>query len=1293
MRASRNVQIVHRPDGGRDFDEQLWPINAMLFIFACCVAAVIVTSGIQHDRFVNPWHDAKLAFNAWLHLGALGLVIVALLAGTASLRHRVTTRRMQLSVLMALLIQFMFFVGLYILPGPKSNVPFEDLLAANDGPPVTIPDYGPRSPDQSIVDPFAQPVENPLSADVTAQSDPTRSATASQPLNKSEASGNPSGSSQQQPTQSQISRAAVASTQPAVQSGGTVSRTQMPDRVLPTPEATAPSAAVATSSARPVDARPTPLARSQTSPAQLQRRDTQAPASQTNVTQPVAAIQSSRADATPQSTRASTSVARQSPTEQNTAQAEQPQPSAAAVASAQPSRDPAAQASRANSASSSALGGSSQSAADGPSSPSQVAMSQSGSATRATSNSQPATSSGSAGASQSMARLASDSAAAGQEPSAAANVAEARSTTGSTQLGAASASRPDTAAGGLSASGGASGSPATAAGGSYQAGLTAGGARAATGQAGPTIAGTPGQGGTLAQRTTGTQGAGTAAGMDDAPAAAGGTISAASGPGGTFAAAAAPGPSRASGIGGTLGSADPGGQPSGGSGPGTLTAGPMSRAGTGGTGQPAVSSGGGLLAGRTSQGSASQADGEMEAGGPSSVRAESSSGIAGGAASGSRGQTPGGTLGERSTVGGPAGRAGTGSGTDLNAAASLARAGGQGEPQVGAGQKGATIAARGRSGSGTNDSGETPDAVGPTANSSGPSGSGEPTARLAARAGSGAGTASGLTGRSGSMEGPDGSASVLQGAAGGPRRATEGSAGGPVVANSGAGTLQRSTGNNLPSGADLADEPGPAAGPAVASTSGGTPGPAAREASRRQENRLQVAVPADMGPGGLTNRPGELGLPSRAARADSPVVQTTPDRFQLDRARTSLSSGGTGSEIPDAFAARLERTRKPLGSPGTDTSAERAVEAGLDFLARHQSTDGRWKLHAFTEGKTYEGKPYRLPAAEARIPVDYEIPIHSDTAATGLALLAFYGAGYTHTAPATERQGKYRDKVSAALKFLLSQQKSNGDLYVRDPPDQHLSVWLYSHGIAAIALCEAYGMTKDPALKEPAQKALDFIVMAQSAEGGWRYAPKIGSDTSVSGWMVMALKSGQLAGLTVPGETFRGVERWLDYAHPRDNASRYIYRPQSTLEHQYTPSRTMTAEGLLMRLYLGWGVKHPDLDRGVEYLMEHLPNYRPGQRDSYYWYYATNLLIHVKDKRWETWNERLKKLLIDKQETQGPLRGSWDPLGESRDPWASMAGRIYVTAMHLLMLEVHYRSLPLYKEGLAGPEVASGKSR
>ena len=82
--------------------------------------------------------------------------------------------------------------------------------------------------------------------------------------------------------------------------------------------------------------------------------------------------------------------------------------------------------------------------------------------------------------------------------------------------------------------------------------------------------------------------------------------------------------------------------------------------------------------------------------------------------------------------------------------------------------------------------------------------------------------------------------------------------------------------------------------------------------------------------------------------------------------------------------------------------------------------------------------------------------------------------------------------------------------------------------MASIALCEAYGMTKDAKLREPAQKAIDYIIKAQHApSGGWRYQPNQPADTSVVGWQMMALKSGEMAGLTVPPKVFEGIKKWL----------------------------------------------------------------------------------------------------------------------------------------------------------------------
>jgi hypothetical protein len=85
------------------------------------------------------------------------------------------------------------------------------------------------------------------------------------------------------------------------------------------------------------------------------------------------------------------------------------------------------------------------------------------------------------------------------------------------------------------------------------------------------------------------------------------------------------------------------------------------------------------------------------------------------------------------------------------------------------------------------------------------------------------------------------------------------------------------------------------------------------------------------------------------------------------------------------------------------------------------------------------------------------------------------------------------------------------------------------------------------------------------------------------------------------------------------------------------------------------------------------------QRDSYYWYYATQVMFQMGGPHWDAWNDRLRPLLVEKQVSDGPFAGSWEPLGDVPDRWGREGGRVYVTAMHLLMLEVYYRHLPLYR--------------
>ena len=95
--------------------------------------------------------------------------------------------------------------------------------------------------------------------------------------------------------------------------------------------------------------------------------------------------------------------------------------------------------------------------------------------------------------------------------------------------------------------------------------------------------------------------------------------------------------------------------------------------------------------------------------------------------------------------------------------------------------------------------------------------------------------------------------------------------------------------------------------------------------------------------------------------------------------------------------------------------------------------------------------------------------------------------------PILAQTGLYHSNVlgvDLAIKYLVLKQKRDGEI----------NPLMYSQGLSTMALCEAYAMTSDPQLKGAAQKSIDYIVAAQSNEGGWRYARKDkGYDTSIGG--------------------------------------------------------------------------------------------------------------------------------------------------------------------------------------------------
>jgi hypothetical protein len=401
------------------------------------------------------------------------------------------------------------------------------------------------------------------------------------------------------------------------------------------------------------------------------------------------------------------------------------------------------------------------------------------------------------------------------------------------------------------------------------------------------------------------------------------------------------------------------------------------------------------------------------------------------------------------------------------------------------------------------------------------------------------------------------------------------------------------------------------------------------------------------------DRPVEPAEPQPApqtALAEAVPLPPEPQTFSIQRLEVRPVAPARGQPAPAGrtakmFAGRTAENRDELlREQGGTAGSEAAVNRGLDWLARHQHSDGHWGLHSFPHAGDCNSRCNHTG-------------VQSDAAGTGLALMAFLGAGQTH------QGGDYRDVVRRGIDWLVRDQQRTGTFQSLGGGN------MYAHGQASIALCEALAMTGDRNLREPAQQAVNFIALAQDLQGGgWRYQPREAGDTSVLGWQIMALRSAETAELNVPRPTIAKAIAYLNSAQADRYGGQYGYMPG----HGGSPA--MTAEGLLCRQYTGWPKREPGLRAGVEYLLTQIPTER--NLDMYYTYYATQMLHHMGGDAWNRWNDVVRELLVRLQETEGHAAGSWAP-GGGHD---KQGGRVYMTALAICTLEVYYRHSKLYAD-------------
>jgi hypothetical protein len=332
-----------------------------------------------------------------------------------------------------------------------------------------------------------------------------------------------------------------------------------------------------------------------------------------------------------------------------------------------------------------------------------------------------------------------------------------------------------------------------------------------------------------------------------------------------------------------------------------------------------------------------------------------------------------------------------------------------------------------------------------------------------------------------------------------------------------------------------------------------------------------------------------------------------------------------------------------------------SVALALDWLARHQAKHGGWDV----------GGWHNQCKADACVKGVDGNRSHS-VGVSAMALLAFARAGHTHKA------GPYALTLAKALAYLEQRFGKDGSIGL-DPNYQES---IYAHAIATQALASLYRQSKDPALAPLVKRALAFCLARQNPRSGWKYGRKGRSDTSVTGWFVMALHEVRAAGVAVPPESFSGALAWFQRATDSKGAAGYESPGGgssflATNDGKYEQVPTMTAMALLGR-ELCQEKKTPARAKGRKLLASSLPTWDARYQNLYYWHAATRALSYARPKERAQWNKALFAALLANQRTQGCAKGSWRATAE----WCQAGGRVYATAINVCSLLAATEELP-----------------
>lgn len=352
---------------------------------------------------------------------------------------------------------------------------------------------------------------------------------------------------------------------------------------------------------------------------------------------------------------------------------------------------------------------------------------------------------------------------------------------------------------------------------------------------------------------------------------------------------------------------------------------------------------------------------------------------------------------------------------------------------------------------------------------------------------------------------------------------------------------------------------------------------------------------------------------------------------------------------------------KALAANGGTKVTEKAVDAALDWLARHAEDDGSWDADGFDAKCAATGKKCDGVGKGQH---GEEIPCPFDEAISGLATLAFLGAGHL--------PGAEGDPHGALVEKALKRLESVGETWALP--------------IAVEALSEAEAMERKGRWREAAARGAQQLVAVRQKDGAWGYCAPMrpGSDVPYTAFVVAALVAARDAGFEPPADLGTGVDAWMSTLE--ESKGRLAYLADGR-RYGYTPTTSNAHCAVAIRELVQTGLSGPRHRAHVACVLDEKPVWKisfremdvpgrgtvkvqVGNLSMYQWWYGTVGMFQEGTTSWSPWFETVKSALVPHQETTGCAKGSWDPKGTYE---RQTGGRVFATALGALMLEQPYR--------------------